>query len=71
MSMLDQDTAKKIADSLGPANDAEHPRPLPLTFDAFRAANVANAMTLARRPAYSRCSTSCGTPCDMRTTKVF
>lgn len=44
MSELNQDTARNLIAALGPANDAEHPRPQPLTFDAFRAANVARCL---------------------------
>lgn len=44
MSELNQDTARKLIAALGPANDAKQPKPKPLTFDAFRAANVARCL---------------------------
>jgi NTP pyrophosphatase (non-canonical NTP hydrolase) len=44
MSMLNQDTARGIIAAIAPANDArQHGRPA-LTFDAFRAANVARCL---------------------------
>ena len=44
MTMLNQDTARALAQSLGPANEASMPKPAALTFDAFRAANVARCL---------------------------
>lgn len=44
MSQLNQDTARNIIAAISPANDAERPKPQPLTFDGFRAANVARCL---------------------------
>ena len=43
MSMLDQNTGRRIIAATGPANDAHQPLQA-LTFDAFRAANVARCL---------------------------
>jgi NTP pyrophosphatase (non-canonical NTP hydrolase) len=43
MSMLKQDTARAVVAKISPANDAQQPTHA-LTFDAFRAANVARCL---------------------------
>jgi NTP pyrophosphatase (non-canonical NTP hydrolase) len=44
MSMLNQDTARSLIAAISPANDAQQPALPALTFDAFRAANVARCL---------------------------